>query len=409
MATDEHIREILFPHNPHLKPMASFLKAAIENLRTHRNPVEGHETKSTEKSPNSHALVLLDTSKLIKKSMQQSEKSSAKIEALQESLERYRVEDTKSFEDWKKQALKRQFDRLDELREAIEEIAKKIRALDGDTPKSKRKKHVFEDFTKEENFESKENKEEAGRAEYREDYNLSRYAWILLHTCLDIIDEELSSELLQKLQPGDLEEFVTMSFFPTPALVLQRKEEVYLKKRICAYLIDKLKLAQKAAQPETMHAADLELKMFYWKIAKKLHPDKIVHMTDIHRKLWDELQAAHAQKDLERIKQVEVQYAFYFEKDKSALSLSDLKIVNAKKKEEIAELKSELKRAQKNVDFGFSDKDDNERRRLASMFKQDMGDRIQEMEEFLCLVKAELSLKQRLEKSPGAGRRRRRV
>ena len=384
--------------HPWRKLIANAL-ATIQSLRSTNSPaaaaaVGGLKSASAPVT----ALVPVDTSKLVKKSLVKHQKSQKEILKLSETLNQYRTTDSQAFENWKQKSFTREHREMEMLSRELSEAVGELQALQEALSPQRKKIQSEEEsnFTHQEhgsddeNFEDEDgfsdegpdgadsSSEENVRYSLPEDHFMSHRAWAFMNMWMDTLEEELSTEELKSLGLGEIEGFVDLVLFTNPTPFLKKKERQHIAARVSGFLGKKISPFQgnsSAGSERSSLELDLEIRLQYRKLASWLHPDRIEkdQLTDTHRNLWHDLQDAWTRRDFEQLRQVEVMYIFHFDKEKRGLSLTDLEKIQHKQKQELKILKGELRTVRKNFDFGFAKADSKRKLEVARILRAQLS------------------------------------
>jgi hypothetical protein len=368
------------------------LRGALKRLRDRRLKAPSGARVDPGKAPTpnqNHAVVLVPQARLFKNNLSKTLKAQKDIHELRRSLNQYQTLDAQAFEDWKKGLFPKERQTVEALREAARLAFEKMEKLEaaagfGPVPEED-EEDPFDAHEARDAHEAHENPDdptdvdEAGpdeaprmRPSLPEDDFLSREAWICMHTMMDILEDPTMAPELATLEAHEAPALVDEMFFTPPPDFLTKRETTHLRKRIAANLRESLPQATPHSAPDSAQF-EIELRTFYRKLATRLHPDRVEQVfeqvTELHRSLWHELQAAYAARSLVRIREVEIQYLFHFERDSGGLSVSEIAQVHEKLKAERTALRSELRLVRKNPDFGFAEAPEAQRRALAREFQ----------------------------------------
>jgi hypothetical protein len=122
------------------------------------------------------------------------------------------------------------------------------------------------------------------------------------------------------------------------------------------------------------------LKVIYKMLAVKLHPDKLGgEVTAQQKKLWDQLSEAFQEKDLEKMKKVQIEYWLKFEPESGRLGFTDLKAIESEQKTELKALRAELKKIKKNLEYGFLKLDKSALSDLKKEFKKHLKEMVRDI------------------------------
>ena len=324
-----------------------------------------------------------------------------KLAKLEEERNRFQTQDMRLFNEWKKEACARELSKqnkaieehkllLEELRKLEEEYRKLVSSTKNASGNSQRKKkrspeEYFEDFLRKQFGESDDTGEDSDFDESigdDEDYsrhkehfegNRGEFNFPLFYETTGWTEDFLRE--VSRLSNRDRKSFI--SHFYNELVEKEQGLNFYdfysLTNRHAERLFD---LDEERALNVAFQSGDTasQIKIHYRKLMRELHPDLRADAppTDFEKELFNKVQGAYDNQDLAGLKRSEIDLALFRGKLDADADPRLLKKLQQEKAEKLREVKKDIVKMKKNVEWNFESRSHDEKQGLATEISEEI-------------------------------------
>jgi hypothetical protein len=304
-------------------------------------------------------LVVIDQKKIRKKYITNCKKTIKELEKVKNSWEEYHSNDIPQYEAWYNQTFG---SKLSEIRENQEKASylyhqiyeikywsrkKRISEFEAYLHILDRKRNPEKYFEEDEAERKKEEEfyknQEKNRKQNHDSYNFEED------------DEDEDNEFI--FSDEDLEEMFQMFLNANRDLKQKAKDPKIYKEYFENFKKEYYKQFPENKQPPPRLSKEdemLRIKKLYRELARKLHPDYQKENNPFYNELWNDVQKAYQDQDLEKLETLLALSNIHSGDFSFEISISDLIKVQQEYKNQLKSLRSEIKKYKKNIQWGFS-------------------------------------------------------